>query len=634
MLAMGLWRSVTTILLSLLYTILYLTAPAMGQPTAPAIGQLRDEALYDNPYVRTALVSFQPRFEGEILPSLMLPLQPGIREHTILDISERVDTPSLATQLYSAWASEAGSSCPEVVQSIGLMVDARYPGARLDDVQCFINPFAALGARFNEIFEEVQRTHLLWFRLFNRFNRIAFTVDMPGAGIDPRFILNFNLKMDIHTRLSRGAPDEAGQVIRVLNAEIVPWSVTVDAGNLGGHLANFFGNAGAQIKDSMYQSSRNVTQRIQAQINRGLEQMVTNSSLPLNQAGSPVYFRSLMSDESMRNGQFPILVLLGRPQVIPFDIVAEAKYTWIDLDWKLPQNRPIKLFRTVILESGREKGRVEPLTLTYNDSKVLPGTNNTYQVCSLNEFMEQVCGQTVSARADAKAILPRITVEQTNVVRLTWPAWTDENAAGSMMVRRLPQPWPTGERSFPLFVTGEIVDSDQIQAGDYFNYEFSVTSRGGQVTSQTVSATVGPGRTRTFRPMHPYSTRVVCASTRENGVEDGTPIILRECGLNLQGQLFAFYSDGTLRDANSRKCLTPTGTGNAGETVVLKPCVTEPTQKWVYRETGHDAYYLWNDGSGLCMETENVQFTVGTPLVMYPCNRRRDQRWAFEEPIH
>lgn len=360
-------------------------APSGARAQNPLLDIWRDWTYYADPGVKAELAGFQAGFEGEIQASAMLPLQPGAREHTIQSVPLR-DAPSLTDLLHDAWRSEAAGSCPDVVRLIEQQIQAKVASARLVDVQCFINPLAVSGARL--------APGGLQYKLLNRSNRVAFTIG--GVNFAPRYILHFGLKAEIDLELSRGAPTEQGQVLKVTRAQLKTRAVRVDSGNFAGHLA---GGPRQQLADGASRMTMNLTGKLQGRVDRSTKSFLRR--LPGLATVGPVYFRSRMTDNSLRTGVFPVLVLVGRPHLAPFDLKATVRTFAMDLEGSLPGTRPVDLKHVELLESGQLKARLSAFYNWFRHHDPQPASRQqlTYQACTINEFDERACAPPISVRA-------------------------------------------------------------------------------------------------------------------------------------------------------------------------------------------------------------------------------------------
>lgn len=596
------------------------------QAEAPATFQPPDPGLLQDPYVVMALKYHQANYKGALELNAMTPLVSPGATPTYKPVPVSGNKTSLAEIIHAAWGEQGGTACQSIQEQILQEGRRQFPEASLTDVQCSINPRAVHGVKFNRVVQGSpssagREQHLLNIRLLNQSNFINFTmngVKFEGIPINPRFLISFNLSTDIDISLSRGHSQDAGKPLVVKKAVTSAWNVKVSSGNVGGHVAQLFANANVKIADGINRNSQDITGKIAGKFNDVLK-------IPL-----PIipFLRSELTDQVFQTGKLPFLVLPSRPLLAPRNVAVKTSGRSMHITWVLPDTRPADLDKVIVVR--KNDGATFGLGPKENNLYVeaLPNQTNSFEVCALNEWGERSCSGAASAAARGPAVLPNITmVESDSSVTFSWPAWSDANAQGQLTVSR-DSGTPT---SFPLFQAGTLVETQFAMGGGY-DYEFCVNSDGYGKTCKTFRFyRPGAYRSGLVRPMHLSST-AYCAGVGGSGTADGTPLVIWDCIPDLQDQQFSFWSDNSMRDSNSNKCLTVVGDGPTRDIVIMS-CTGQPNQQW--RKDFDYSSNVVNVGTGLCMYVAGD--TLASPrnrVVATSCSQSKGYLWYFIAPLY
>lgn len=120
-----------------------------------------------------------------------------------------------------------------------------------------------------------------------------------------------------------------------------------------------------------------------------------------------------------------------------------------------------------------------------------------------------------------------------------------------------------------------------------------------------------------------------CIDVRSAGTANGTPVQLYSCvGQNQQKWIYDSASK-TLKDKNSKKCLTQASVAPSnGSTLSISTCITDKaTQKWKFTKDGE----IVGTG-GKCVQVREQTTLDGARLIVWDCNYGFRQLWGFGSP--
>ena len=118
-----------------------------------------------------------------------------------------------------------------------------------------------------------------------------------------------------------------------------------------------------------------------------------------------------------------------------------------------------------------------------------------------------------------------------------------------------------------------------------------------------------------------------CADVKGAATADGTPVNLFECHADGNQQwnfepIPPFFRVRGLAE----KCLRPEAGGNSQ--LVIGPC-DGMEDRWLPGAEFPNGFTLVHVSTGQCMDVENESTANGTPINLFPCHGRSNQRWTY-----